>query len=294
MSRLQARGVTLAVGALEDRIALEQAIPDGCDGVFHVAGNVSMWSGHDAQQTRDNVEGTRNVAEAALAKGARRFVHTSTVAVWGRQPRVPFDETGPKNGGTSRMNYARSKLRGEEEVKAAIARGLDAVILNPCHIVGRYDVNGWSKMIPLVASGKLPGVPPGRGSFCDAGAVARAHVAAVTRGRVGENYLLGGPEASYVQVVRAIGELVGKKTPKRAMPRWVLGAAARVGGVVSMVTHRAPLVTPEMVEGLVHEEVADSSKAMRELGYETVTLRAMLESALAWQIEEGIVARPAT
>ena len=149
-------------------------------------------------------------------------------------------------------------------------------------------------MIPLVASGKLPGVPPGRGSFCDAGAVARAHVAAVTRGRVGENYLLGGPEASYVQVVRAIGELVGKKTPKRAMPTMGPWRRCPGGRLVSMVTHRAPLVTPEMVEGLVHEEVADLSKAMRELGYETVTLRAMLESALAWQIEEGIVARPAT
>ena len=169
VSRLRERNVSLAEGALDDRASLERAIPGGCDAVFHLAGNVSMWSGHDAQQTRDNVDGTRNVAAAALAKGARRFVHTSTVAVWGRQARVPFDETAPKNGATSIMNYARSKLRGEDEVKAAVAAGLDAVILNPCHIVGRYDVNGWSKMISLVAGGKLPGVPPGRGSFCDAG-----------------------------------------------------------------------------------------------------------------------------
>jgi dihydroflavonol-4-reductase len=292
VARLKARGVTLAEGTLDDRSALERAIPAGCDGVFHVAGNVSMWSGNDAEQDRVNVDGTRNVAEAALARGARRFVHTSTVAVWGRQANVPFDETAPKNGGTSRMNYARSKLRGEAEVKAVIAKGLDAIILNPCHIVGRYDVNGWSKMIPLVATGKLPGVPPGRGSFCDAGAVARAHVAATSRGRTGENYLLGGPEATYVEVVGTIGKLVGKKTPKRALPRWVLGAAAGVGSVTSLFTRREPTVTPEMVEGLVHEEVADSSKAIRELGYETVSVRAMLESALAWQIDEHIVARP--
>jgi dihydroflavonol-4-reductase len=292
VSRLRARGVMLAEGALDDRAALERAIPAGCEGVFHVAGNVSMWSGHDAEQDRVNVDGTRNVAEAAIARGARRFVHTSTVAVWGRQAHVPFDETAPKNGAASRMNYARSKLRGEAEVRAAIARGLDAIILNPCHIVGRYDVNGWSKMIPLVATGKLPGVPPGRGSFCDAGAVARAHVAAASRGRTGENYLLGGPEATYVEVVGAIGELVGKKTPRRALPRWILGAAAGVGSITSLFTRREPAVTPEMVEGLVHEEIADSSKAIRELGYETVSLRAMLESALAWQVDEHLVPRP--
>jgi dihydroflavonol-4-reductase len=292
VSRLRARAVSLAEGSLDDRAALERAIPERCDAIFHVAGNVSMWSGHDAAQTRDNVEGTRNVAAAALAKRARRFVHTSTVAVWGRQARVPFDETAPKNGATSRMNYARSKLLGEDEVRAAIARGLDAVILNPCHIVGRYDVNGWSKMIPLLDAGKLPAVPPGRGSFCDAGAVARAHVAAVSRGGAGENYLLGGPEATYREVVSAIGELLGKASPERIVPRWALAAMAAAGSVASRVTGREPPVTPEMVEGLVHVEVVDSSKAIGELDYETVPLRAMLEHALAWQVEEGLVARP--
>lgn len=292
VARLRERGVTLAEGALDDRAALERAIPEGCDAVFHVAGNVSMWSGHDAQQTRDNAEGTRNVAAAALARGVRRFVHTSTVAVWGRQARVPFDETAPQNGGTSRMNYARSKLRGEEEVRAAIGRGLDAVILNPCHIVGRYDVNGWSKMIPLVVTHKLPAVPPGRGSFCDAGAVARAHVAAVGRGRTGENYLLGGPEETYMNVVSTIGDLVGAKAPQRTAPLWLLHGLAAMGSVTSKMTRREPAMTPEMVEGLIHTEVVDSSKAIRELNYETISLRAMLESALAWQIETGIVARP--
>jgi dihydroflavonol-4-reductase len=285
VSRLVARGVELAEGTLDDRTSLLRAIPERCDAVFHVAGNVRMWSGANAEQTRVNVDGTANVLEAALTRKARRFVHTSTVAVWGRQSRVPFDETAPKNGAGSRMNYARSKLLGEREVAAAVARGLDALIMNPCHIVGRYDVNGWSKMIPMIAGGKLPAVPPGRGSFCDAGAVARAHVAAATRGRTGENYLLGGPEATYTELVNAIGDLLGKKPPSRVVPLGILEALARVGQATSRVTRREPFLTPEMVEGLVHEEVVDSSKAIRELGYETVSLRAMLESALTWQRE---------
>jgi dihydroflavonol-4-reductase len=289
VSRLRARGVELVEAALDDRAGLERAIPDACDAVFHVAGNVSMWSGNDAEQTRDNVDGTRNMAEAALARCVRRFIHTSTVAVWGRQAHVPFDETAPKNGATSRMNYARSKLRGEDELRALATRGLDAVILNPCHIVGRYDVNGWSKMIPLVARGELPVVPPGRGSFCDGAAVARAHVAAVDLGRAGENYLLGGPAAEYVDVVRTIGALVGKRASKRVVPRWALSALAPIGDLAGKILGRAPFLTTEMVEGLVHEEVVDSSKAVRELGYETVAIRAMLESALAWQTEERIL-----
>jgi len=78
VERLRARGVTLAEGALDDRGSLVRGIPDGCDAVFHVAGNTNMWSRADAEQTRDNVDGTRNVVDAALEKKARRFIPTST------------------------------------------------------------------------------------------------------------------------------------------------------------------------------------------------------------------------
>jgi len=293
VSRLKARGASLAQGELADRAAWTRAIPEGCDAVFHVAGNVSMWSGADAQQTRDNVDGTRHLVEAALEKKARRFIHTSTVAVWGRQEHLPFNETAPQLGARSKMNYARSKLAGEEIVRSAVARGLDPVILNPCHIVGRYDVNGWSSTIRMIYKDKLSAIPPGRGSFCDAGAVARAHLAAVKQGRTGENYLLGGHVATYRELVTLVAELLQKAPPKRTIPLWVLRALGDAGRVTSAVTHRQPFVTPEMAEGLAQEAVVDSAKAIRELGYETPPLRSMLETALSWQREEGMIPRAA-
>ncbi len=291
VSRLRARGVDLAEGALDDRASLERAIPEHCDAVFHVAGNISLWSKNDAQQTKDNVDGTRNVAAAALARKVKRFVHTSTVAVWGAQHVLPYDETTPKHGGESTINYQRSKYLGEIEIQKAIAAGLDAVILNPSHIMGRYDTEGWSKSIRMVADGTLPGIPPGRGSFCDAGAVARAHVAAVDRGRKGENYILGGADATYVELVAIIGELLGKKVGTRAIPLWVVALASAATRFGSLFTGRQPAVTKEMLAGLTHHEIVDCEKAARELGFERVPLRAMVEAALAWQVEEGIVKR---
>ena len=86
--------VTLAVGEIEDAASLHQAMPDGLDAVFHVAGDVSFWSGHKARQTRTNVDGTRNVLAVARAKGVRRFLHTSSIAVYGIQP-GEFDESAP-------------------------------------------------------------------------------------------------------------------------------------------------------------------------------------------------------
>ena len=74
-------------GDILDPDSLRRAMPQGVDAVFHVAADISMWSGHAARQTRINVEGTRNVVEAALQAGAKRLVHTSTwntYGIWSR------------------------------------------------------------------------------------------------------------------------------------------------------------------------------------------------------------------
>ena len=124
------------------------------------------------------MEGTRNVVAAALARGAKRFIHTSSTSVYGFQA-APFDETAPRLGANSLNNYARSKALAEDEVQKGIDHGLDAVILNPANIMGAYDSRNWARLFHLVAAGWLPGLPSGRGSFCHAAEVARAHIAAV-------------------------------------------------------------------------------------------------------------------
>src|SRR6202035_976698 len=73
----------LAVGALTDSASLMAAIPAGIDTIFHVGSDTNMWRGGNAQQTRDNVDGTRHVVDAALAKGVRRLVVTSSISAYG-------------------------------------------------------------------------------------------------------------------------------------------------------------------------------------------------------------------
>ena len=194
----------LATGAIDDAESLKDAIPPNVDAVFHVAGDTSLWKAANLQQNRTNIDGTRNMVEAALAAGAKRFIHTSSIAAYGLI-REPFDETAAQRGGQSWINYFRSKFQGEREVHKGIGNGLDAVILNPPHIVGRYDSRNWARMIVMVDQQKLPGVPPGGGSFTHGEAVAKAHLAAFERGRTGENYLLAGVDSNYVEFVKIIG-----------------------------------------------------------------------------------------
>lgn len=281
-------GVEPAEADLLDLAALTDAIPEGADAVFHTAADTTMWSRHAGRQMKINIDGTRNVVTAAHRKGARKLIHTSTWNVYG-QPDGPIDEQSPKLGERSSINYDRTKFYAELVVLAGIERGLPAVILNPSHILGRYDRNNWSRMITLAARGKLPGIPPGAGTFCHAEAVAAAHVAAVDHGRVGENYLLGGVEASFVEVIRLIGQIADARVPKRAIPAWLFRLVAQVKGRWGNLTGREPDVTPEAARIVLSHATISSNKAARELGYTCPDLRTMLEDAHGWLKAEGLV-----
>ncbi len=282
--------VTLAVGEIEEAASLERAMPDGLDAVFHVAGDVSFWSGHRARQQRTNVEGTRNVAAAARRKGARRFVHTSTIAVYGTPP-GPFDETSAHLGKASPIGYLHSKALAEEEVRKAVSEGLDAVILNPANIVGPYDLGNWSRLFRLVVEGRLPGVPPGRAPFCHVGDVAKAHLAAFEEGRVGENYILAGTDASYLEAFAVVGALLGRPVPAKPIPAFTLTLAGRLSEWRSRLTHKEPDLTPEMATLLSATITCRSDKAMRELGYQAVPLQTMFEDCYRWLASEGMIGK---
>lgn len=270
--------VELAIGDITDTGSLEGAIPKGAGAVFHVAANVNPWSKRNADQTRDNVDGTRHIVAAALNAGVKRFVHTSTISVYGIQE-GRIAEDAPKLGGVSWVNYQRTKYLAEEEVRRSIADGLDAVLLNPANIIGAYDTGGWARLIRLIVAGKLPAIPPGAGSFCHVREVARAHISAVEHGRTGENYLLGGADASFLEMVKIIGELAGRKVPQKTVPAWLARIGARVSEGRSYLTDREPTITPESVDLVSRQLFCDSTKAMLELGYKPVDLNQVRKTA---------------
>lgn len=283
LSRMAAERV---VGDVTDLDAVRRALPPGVDAVFHVAGDTSLWSRRNAAQDRINIDGTRNMVEAALARGARRFLHTSSISAWGLQ-RGRLEERLPQLGKYSRVNYNRSKHLAEEAVRAGIARGLDAVILNPGAILGPYDTRNYARLVTLVATGRLPGVPPGALPFCHVREVAKAHVAAFEHGRKGENYLLGGTDASFLELVQAIGAALGRPVPSRPTPAWILHAMGRLGALRGALTGTEPTLTPETARQATRALTCDSTKAMQALGYRAVPLREMVDDCVAWLAAEG-------
>jgi dihydroflavonol-4-reductase len=286
VSALLSLGVDLSPGDLLDRASLEEGMPSGVDAVFHLGGDTSTWARNGSGRPNTNVDGTRNLVAAALCGGARAFVHTSTWNVFGIGDRV-ISEEGPRLGLESPFPYTRSKSLAEEEVINGMELGLRAFILNPSHVIGRYDTRNWSKMITLVDEERVPGVPGGSGSFAWVRSVAEAHLRVIERGRPGQRYLLGGCDASFLEVFRTIAEILGRRVPSRPVPAFATRALGSASAWVASVTRREPEVTPEIAHMVTRHPRVASDRAERELGYSTVSLREMLVDCIDWMRETG-------
>jgi len=273
-------GATPVAAELTDRASLEAALAGPVDVLFHTAADTNRWTPNNARQTEVNVGGARALVDAALATGARFFVHTSSVSSYSHLVDEELSEDVPRRGGESWINYERTKYLAEEVVRDGMARGLAAAIVQPAHIFGPGDTRNWAKLVQLVDQGKLPGAPPGSGAFADVREVARAEIEAWRRRRAGETYLLGGEHASFVELIAKIGAQLGRRTPKRATPAFVLRAYARVLDLASRITRREPEITPEGAMFTCHHLAVDSSKAVRELDYGITPLDRLLADTI--------------
>jgi nucleoside-diphosphate-sugar epimerase len=290
-------GAIIAIGNITDRESLVEAMPDSPDSVFHVAGNTNMWSAHDAQQYQDNVVGTGHMLDVALQKGAKRFVYTSSISSYGYQPGCRLDESTPSNVMTcGHYNYGKTKYLAEQLVKAAVQRDLSTVILNPVNILGPYDVNNWTKqLIRPVFEGKMRIVPPGKGMWCYVKDAVAAHIAAVDHGAVGENYLLGGDEASFKEVINEIQRQLSKPLSTRVTPKAVLWLAMMVSDLKSKVDGKEPALTAQRYKRAVGHILCSSEKAIRDLGFKVTPLRVTLQATIQWLNDEHLLVeqRPA-
>jgi dihydroflavonol-4-reductase len=260
----------------------------GCEAVFHAAANTSMWRPQAVAQTATNVQGTENLLRAAESVGVRAFVHTSSVSAYSHLAHGTLNESVPQRGAESWVNYERTKFLGEQAVRSS---SMPWIVFNPSHILGPGDHHNWARLIMLVDREKLPGIPPGIGSFADVREIARAQVRAWQQQRFGEAYLVGGEHVSFVDLVHRVGAALGKRTPRNATPAWALMTYARLADAWSRVTGKEPDVTPEsatLVCGILR---VDSAKAERELDYVETPMDALLADTLVWMRQEGLIGR---
>jgi dihydroflavonol-4-reductase len=287
--------IEIVEGDLSKGDLLKAAIRD-CEWVFHVAGLYAFWGYTWDEFLRSNVEGTRNVLSACLAGGVRRVVHTSSIAVLGPPEHGDIaDENTPTRYEQLVGNYKRSKFLAEGVVQEFVARGLPVVIVNPSAPIGAGDwkPTATGRVIVDYLNGKMPAYLESRQNMVDVEDVAKGHLLAAQRGKVGARYILGGENLTLKQYLDRLSEIVGLPPVKTRMPYGLaLGWSYVDVCLAKLIKGYNPRAVPEAVRvGRVHSYY-DSAKAERELGYSPHPIDGALQQAVDWYRANGYAPSP--
>ncbi len=261
----------------------------GVQDVFHLAAIITIMPGRQPQVYRVNLDGTRNMLQAAREAGVRRFVYTSSIHAIERIPHGRIvDETLPFDPNNNYGEYDRSKAQATLAVLEAAKQGLNVVVVCPTGVIGPYDY----RLSPMTAS-ILNSVREGsqtviRGSgydFVDVRDVVDGLIAAWEKGRTGESYLLSGEYIRSEDVHAAVSEATGRPIKITFLPLGLARILARAMAFYSQVTKTVPTLTPYALEVLLSNAVISHAKATRELGYQPRSPRQSIIETVNWYRE---------
>lgn len=273
------------MGDLLDRSSLTDALGERpAPVVFHLAGNTTTWARHRHEQWRDNVGGTAMLLDVAAEMGVPRLVYTSSISSYGWQPGARLHEGSPSNVQTRGDNYGKSKHAAEHLVHHASAAGhLSTVTLNPVNILGPGDAANWSRQLILpLADDTLRVIPPGHATWISVRDVVSAHVAAVDSPVEGSNIILGGAEASFLEVVRIIAQILGTPVPAHATSRGRLAVLWAASEAKAALTRTEPELSLAKYRRATGNLLVDDSWAREVLGLGRTPLFEMLDETISW------------
>jgi len=278
-------GTNLITGDVTDRDCLLEGMK-GCDWVLNLANIYSFWEPNKQVYTDVNVEGTRNVMEAALETGVSKVVHVSTVVTYGKPADCPFTEecsVGPVRF----SEYARTKYEGDLIAwELYEKKGLPLVMIYPGGVLGPGDPKPSGQYIQNLIHRRLPATV-----FHDV-ILTWVHVrdvaeailkAAEKEDNIGEKYIVCKHQLSFREINEMINEISGVPLPKLTFPDWLAMVNA------TLLTGLANLIKKPPMWGMATDQIstmkegfkADGSKAERELGITYTPIRVALEEAIA-------------
>lgn len=252
-------------GDILDIPSLERAMA-GVTEVYHVAATVSFDPRDRDRMFKVNVEGTANVVNACLAGEDVRLCHVSSVAALGRTDGEEFfDERTEWKDSDRNSNYGKSKRRAELEVWRGIAEGLQAVIVNPCIILGPGDWQQSSAALFTKVWNGLPYYTTGINAMVDARDVAAVMVLLMERGVFNERFIVAADNFALVDVVNAIADGLGRKRPTIKASPLMMGLAWRAEKWRAALTGSKPFITRETADNAQHISRYSNAKLLAAL-----------------------------
>ena len=299
---LESLDVERVFGDIRDLNATKQALA-GCQGIYHVAAKISTIEGNPADRRElfeCNVQGTRNVLQAAREAQAGRVVVTGSFSAVGHDlddPSAPSDETMPFYPMERTMPYERSKSLVEQECWRAAATGQDVVVATCCAVVGGADYlpSRLGRTLCDYTRGKLHAYIDGGFEFVAARDIVEGHLLCMRHGRSGEKYIFSTEYKTISEMLGLFEEVSGVPRPRRRIPAPLMLAFSEVASSYLSRFHPnfPQRFTPGAIRLLKKCRHADTSKAQRELGYRPTSIRDAVHDAYAFHHGRNAIVNPA-
>ena len=289
LSALAGLPVEIVRGDLRYFDSVARAV-SGCNEVYHVAADYRLWLTDPAPMYATNLEGTRYVIRAATAAGVSRIVYTSTVGALGIPHGGVGREDTPSSLAAMPGHYKRSKYMAEQAALDAAAAGAPVVIVNPSTPIGALDFKPTptGRIIVDFLNRRMPAYLDTGLNIVDVEDVARGHLLAAERGRIGEKYILGGENLTLKEFLGRLAAVSGLRAPKVRIPYAVaFGFALGAEAFARTVTRRAPRASLTEVRMARKTMFFDSSKARAELGYSPGPIDVAIEAAIEFFRSRG-------
>jgi len=287
-SRINGLSYETHLGDLRDAESLARGV-GGCDAVIHLA-SISSWSAIRSPLMREVVvDGTRNLLDACSLAGKPRVVFVSSVTAIGATsgPDIQTEESH-FDLPAEPFIYAHAKRDAEAICRRAFEEeGLPVVTINPCEVWGPNDDDFITAEYARDTLKDWPALTvTGGTALAHVDDIAVGIVSALSKGRPGERYILGGDNVAAPELTRMILEAGGK--PGKWVMKLPNGLTLRLVRTMAKLGLPVP-VNPDLLAHAVLYWFVDCSKAQEELGYSWRPAKETIADLVSWLEEAGHV-----
>jgi dihydroflavonol-4-reductase len=289
---LEGLDVERVEGDVLDPANLKRAI-QGCDTLFHLAAIYKLWLPDPRPIYEVNIRGGNYMLLTARDAGVERIVYTSSIAALGSEPgETPAQECAPFNAFKYKVDYVLTKYISEMNALDMARFGLPLVVVNPALPLGPYDLTPTptGRIVVDVVNRDFPGYIDAGFCVVDVRDVARGHVLAAKKGKVGEKYILGNINITMKEFVKKTAKEAGVKIRLMKLPKPVMYSYGWVAERVSdRFTHKEPAVTYGAARTFSDYAYFDNTKARTELGLTVRPLEETLQDSIEWFRKIGMI-----
>lgn len=280
---LREMGATLVGGDITEPATLGAPMRR-CDVVFHLAAWYAIGATDRQRMYEVNVTGTENVLTEAVEAGVGRVVVCSSVAAKGRAPEGEIIDEQTRHAGSFASLYEETKWLGQRVAEEMAGGGLPIVIVLPGAVYGPGDPSVLGVLFRSFARGWLLAAPALDGAFSwvHMDDVAAGIVSAQERGADGEQYILGGDNATVSDLFGRVSPIVGIRPPRVRIPGWMVALGRPFGPAIARALKQEPGLMDEGLATMNGSWMASSAKAETALGYTYRSIEEGVPETIDW------------